>query len=145
MRFVNDQAVLRLTSAVADLAQLYPWLEQAASDTPIAADVLARMHLVLEEVVANVASHGFSPDQTGQIVIRLTVGSDAAVLEVEDNGMPFNPTTAPLPPAPKSLSDAVPGGAGLRLIRRFCQSIAYQQLHPINHLTMKFPIQHHAD
>jgi serine/threonine-protein kinase RsbW len=140
VRSVRHVSVLRLTSAVGDLDQLYPWLEQAAADGAVVGDRVSRMQVVLEEVVTNVALHGFDPGAVGTITVRLLHEPDAVVLEVEDNGMRYDPTAAPIRRRPNNLSDAVPGGWGLGLIRRFCPSIAYERRGENNHLTMRFPV-----
>jgi serine/threonine-protein kinase RsbW len=139
VRSVRHISVLRLTSAIGDLHQIYPWLEQATADGGIVGDRMARMQVALEEAVTNVARHGFDPGAVGMITVRLRHEPDAVVLEVEDNGVRYDPTAAPIPRRPKHLSDAVPGSWGLGLIRRFCPSIAYERRGEKNHLTMRFP------
>lgn len=129
---------LRLTSAAEDLARVYPWLDQAATDGGISDGVVSRMHVALQEVVANAALHGFGPGVIGAITLRLSKLSDAVLLEVEDNGGAFDPTAAPARDRPSSLADAVPGGWGLGLIRQFCPSVAYERSGGSNHLTMRF-------
>ena len=47
----RPEAVLRLTSEVAELGRLYPWLDQAAAEAEVPADLLPGMHVVLEEAV----------------------------------------------------------------------------------------------
>jgi anti-sigma regulatory factor (Ser/Thr protein kinase) len=54
-------AVLRLTPALEDLARAYPWLDEVTFGAAIPHRILSRMHVVLEEAVANVALHGFGP------------------------------------------------------------------------------------
>jgi len=131
-------AVLRVTPALEDLARLYPWLDEVTAGAAIPDEVLSRMHVVLEEAVANVAAHGFDAGMTGEITVRVRIWPDAVVLEVEDEGTAFDPTMAPLPRRAESLADTVPGGWGIGLIRRFCPSATYQRSDGINRLTMRF-------
>jgi anti-sigma regulatory factor (Ser/Thr protein kinase) len=133
-------AVLRLTSTREDLGRVYPWLDQVMAGTAIPEALLSRMHVVLEEAVSNVAAHGFAPGVVGEITIRVQIGPDAVLLEVEDTGVAFDPTIAPLSRRAARLADVVPGGWGLGLIRRFCPLAAYQRRNGMNHLTMRFPL-----
>ncbi len=133
-------AALLLTPVVEDLGRLYPWLDEAAAEAGVPARLLPRMHVALEEAVANVAFHGFGPDATGQIAVRLSMDEAAVRLVIEDNGAAFDPTTAALSARPTSLAEATPGGWGLGLIRRFCPDAAYERRGQINQLTLSFPL-----
>ena len=108
------------------------WIRRAGEDVTQGAVVLSKgelltpaslglaasigMNVVLEEVATNVARHGGDPGQPRDLVIRLDHDDGQAVLVVEDDGQPFDPTTAPDRHIPISLADATPGGAGLTLI-----------------------------
>ncbi len=130
---------LHLTPDVAGLAQVYPWLDDVAAG--IAAPLLSRMHVALEEAVANAAMHGFPSGRHGIITLRAERLADMLVLEVEDDGIAFDPTTAESPRQATNLDDIQPGGWGLRLIRGFARSIAYERRDGHNRLTMRFPLE----
>jgi anti-sigma regulatory factor (Ser/Thr protein kinase) len=127
---------LHLTAAVADLARVYPWLDQVAAD--VAPDLLTRMHVVLEEAVANAALHGFPDGRSGRITVRARHLPAEVILEIEDNGIPFDPTAAAPRPHAKTLDDVEPGGWGLGLIRAYCQTIAYRREDERNRLSLHF-------
>lgn len=106
----------------------------------IEAALLSRMHVALEEAVANAALHGFPAGRQGRITVRAERLADTLVLEVEDDGVAFDPTTAESPPPARSLDEVQPGGWGLRLIRIFAGSIGYERRDGHNRLTMRFPL-----
>ena len=124
---------------MADLAQVYPWLDEAAAG--VEAAVLTRIHVALEEAVANAALHGFPDGRVGHITLRVDCLSDSLVLQIEDDGIPFDPTTAAVRKAASCLDDIDPGGWGLGLIRAFATSIAYERGGGHNHLTMHFRLK----
>jgi anti-sigma regulatory factor (Ser/Thr protein kinase) len=133
------EPVLHLRSALADLGQLYPWLDDAAALAAVPAELLPGMHVALEEAVANVAMHAYPQNAPGPIVVRLRSEPDAAVLEIEDEGPAFDPTAAEVVGArPAALDDVVPGGWGLGLIRRYATGLAYAREAGRNRLTMRF-------
>jgi anti-sigma regulatory factor (Ser/Thr protein kinase) len=136
----EERATLRVGSAAADLARLYPWLDTQADARHLPKTVLARMHVALEEAVMNVAMHAFSPGEPGEITVRLDTSPDGAALVVEDSGRPFDPTAAPSPERPTSLSEARPGGLGLTLLRHYCREISYARIGDRNRLTLRFPL-----
>jgi serine/threonine-protein kinase RsbW len=127
--------LLRIGSAVEELAQVYPWLDAAAKDVA-PARLLAGMQVVLEEAVMNTVMHGGA----ASIVLAFTVGVGALVLVVEDDGVPFDPLTAELRGQAARLEEAMPGGLGLRLIRHYCQDMSYQRTGGMNRLTLRFPL-----
>jgi anti-sigma regulatory factor (Ser/Thr protein kinase) len=131
---------LLLTADRAELGRVFPWLDEQAAGGQIPPRLLHRMHVVLEEAVANAALHGFPSGQPGRIAVRLAIEPDAAVLLVEDTGMPFNPSAAPERQHAATLADLEPGGWGLTLIHKFCPGVAYQRQNGVNVLTLRFPL-----
>jgi serine/threonine-protein kinase RsbW len=127
-------AVLKIGTAIEELAEVYPWLDAAAQAVGAPAGLLAGMHVVLDEVVMNAVTHGGATC----IVLALTLETGVAVLAVEDDGAPFDPLAAEPPKKATRLEDASPGGLGLRLIRHYCQDMAYQRTGGTNRLTLRF-------
>jgi anti-sigma regulatory factor (Ser/Thr protein kinase) len=134
-------APLRLTTALADLARLYPWLDDAAEPFALPSKMLDGMHVALEEAVMNVVMHGYQDDAGGDIMVRLRIEADAAVLQVENHGPAFNPVAALQTAKPVSFADDDIGGLGLKLLRHFCKDISYAREMDNNRLTLRFPIQ----
>ncbi len=135
-----DQAPeeLRITSAVDELARLYPWLDAAANRLSLNPNMLQAMHVALEEAVMNVAMHGYPAGEAGEIIVQLQVEANAAVLRVEDQGPRFDPVAAPENAGP---DQATPGGHGIKLLRHFCKDISYARRADRNFLTLRFPFK----
>jgi serine/threonine-protein kinase RsbW len=136
----GESAALHISADAGDLARLYPWLDTEAEASHLSGGKLYGMHLVLEEVVANVAMHAFAPGERGEITVRLHVSPNAASLVVEDTGRPFDPNAVPVPEQPASLCEAKPGGLGLILLRHYCRDISYERTRDRNRLTLRFPL-----
>ena len=129
---------LRITTAPADLARLYPWLDDAGARHNLAPKFLDAMHVTLEEAVMNVVMHAALPEEAPEILIQFTAAPGFAELLIEDAGQEFNPVTAPEKPRPKSLAEAEPGGMGLKLLRRYCTDMAYERTGGRNRLMLRF-------
>jgi serine/threonine-protein kinase RsbW len=84
-------------------------------EPPTPARTVFAVELVLEEWLTNVWHHGAGPGAMVEIV--LSVEADTLELRFEDRGPPFDPTTRPVPPRPRSIDEARPGGLGLLFIR----------------------------
>ena len=134
------QGVLHITTTASDLARLYPWLDAVGTHHRLPSPLLHAMQIALEEVVMNVAMHAFTPGDKGEITARLMMQPDAAVLVVANSGPPFDATSAPERPRPKSLAEAQPGGVGLKLLRHYCKDISYARKNELNSANPSFSL-----
>jgi len=131
---------LRISGDRADLALVYPWLDDAAEPYHLPAQILHAMHVALEEAVINIAMHNLQPDSQDSIAVRLCKEPASLVLVVEDSGLQFDPVSAPEKARARSLDEAQPGGLGLKLLRHYCKDISYARIGGLNRLTLRFPV-----
>ena len=99
-----------------------------------------RMALALcaDEALANIALHARTP--AGTPAQRwLSCGPTAAGLAlcIEDDGLPFDPTTQPSPELADSLDEMAIGGHGLRLMRHYLHQLLYQRTDERNRLLLE--------
>lgn len=90
-------------------------------------DAFADLMIMVEELVVNVASHGgMGPDEAG-IEVRLWIGADNLLLEVEDGGPPFNPLDLPEPDLEAPLENREVGGLGVHLLKKLSDQVSYER------------------
>jgi len=87
----------------------------------------SRAELLLEELALNTLRHGFADGGTPELQVTAWHDGARCGLELEDRGIPFDPTAAALPPKPASLQEARIGGLGVPLLRRIAAEIAYER------------------
>jgi anti-sigma regulatory factor (Ser/Thr protein kinase) len=133
--------VLRIGTSEADIARVYPWLDEVAEPNRLPEKLLYSMHVALEEAVMNVVLHGYGSGEAGEVNISYQASAAAAVLEIADHGREFDPVTAEVPNRAMSLAEAKPGGLGLGLLRHHCPDLRYQRDGGRNLLTLVFPLQ----
>ena len=97
----------------------------------------ARVALLLEEALMNVAMHGGAPASPPRVELSLRLSPSAVELCLRDDGRPFDPRQAPAPRRAASLEAAVPGGVGVHLMRRFASELHYRREGRYNVLTMR--------
>lgn len=103
----------------------------------VAARPLASVRLLVEEVVMNVAMHGGgTATRAPRVDLVIRMRPEGIELQIDDDGQPFDPSTAASPPRPTSLAEAVPGGTGLHLLRRFARAMQYERRDGRNRLTL---------
>lgn len=93
----------------------------------ISPKALYAVELVLEESLMNVISHAFEDRRPHRIDLTVWVEPEQVVVQVRDDGRTFDPSERAPRVLPGSIEDAVPGGLGLHLMRRFARSISYRR------------------
>ncbi len=105
-------------------------------------DVLLRVDLCLNEVIANCVTHGGPEVIREALGIELSLASShdqtVVTLSVADSGRPFDPTSAAPRARALSLADATPGGLGLVMMRENASRLAYRRTGVRNHIDILF-------
>ncbi|MGA3335281.1 MAG: ATP-binding protein [Terracidiphilus sp.] len=139
---VQPEPRLSLQSELDELARLWPWVEALAAEYAVPADTRFAIHLCLEEALSNVVRHGYGGQPNHSITVECApAGTHQLVFTIEDQAPPFDPlasSAAEETPAPSSIDQLRPGGQGIRLLRKFAGSLAYERLTGGNRLTIGF-------
>jgi anti-sigma regulatory factor (Ser/Thr protein kinase) len=121
--------MLRLEVAV-DLAaiqaaqdRIAEWLEGEG----VAAPVVYRVRLVLEELLANLVMHARFPAGTRPAQVTLRILPPGVEIVLEDGAEPFDPRGTADPALPPSLDDDSLGGLGLALVRKMAEIRGYDR------------------
>lgn len=94
----------------------------------------------MEEAVTNVISYAFDPGSVHEIQIRLWRDGGDLFVEICDDGREFDPVAYEVAPMAQDLASVAIGGLGIKLMRGFARSIAYQRSGETNRLLMSFPV-----
>ena len=129
----NDGITFRVKGAGAvtlasDAARTFA-TEQGLSD-----DDLARLCIIVEELVANLYEHGDLAEHD-EVTIRLVRGPSGTCLTIEDKGTPFDPRQAPAGLARPTRG----GGAGIDLVRAWATITDYRSVGGVNWLDLFVP------
>jgi serine/threonine-protein kinase RsbW len=138
-----DQTEERLTlhSQLSEIARLPVWIESIASRHPIPGDTQYAMNLCLEEALANIIRHGYRGEADLPIRVCFTTPRPGHYLFiVEDDAPPFNPLDPPEFPALNPREEIRIGGQGIRLLRRFADTLDYEPASTGNRLRIGFSI-----
>lgn len=131
-------ATLALKPDAHALNQAMNWFEHVANDHGWPPHTAFALRLCMDEALTNTLMHGFAQGVDDSSVIELRISTDypLIMLEILDNGTPFDPTSVvPAEPAAK-LADAVPGGHGTRIMRHYLEDIQYAYTDGRNHLLL---------
>jgi len=120
-----------------DVPLVHDALDELATRHRLPARCVARLHLAIEEHLANIIAHGGYPGPTGTITVRFELEPDALRVEIEDDAGPFNPLDAPAVDTSLPLEQKPLGGLGILLIRKSVDELEYRRSGNRNVLVMK--------
>ena len=131
---------LILPASAGSISALSEFVRGGAVGAGIAEDELAKLDLVLEEVLINVARYAYTPETGAVEVAYAQAGPRKLHVEIADFGRVFNPLEADPPDFSRGLADRPIGGLGVFLVRSMVDSIAYRREEDRNILSFTFPI-----
>jgi serine/threonine-protein kinase RsbW len=120
-----------------ELTRLAAWVSTCAEQHVIPEKTAQHVDLCIAEAVTNIMTHGFADTGEHEIALRLAQQGKDVVLEIEDDGVAFDPTEADPPPL-ATLDSTRIGGWGMRIVRRFSDEVRYRRIDGHNCLTLVF-------
>ncbi len=126
----------RLANDIARLADLAERVEAFGAEQRLPANVVNAVNVVVDEAVSNAINHGYDAGAHGEIVVRVCRGADGVLVEIEDDGRPFDPLQAPPPDLTLPLEQRPIGGLGIHLIRNLMDEVTYARVGGRNVLKM---------
>jgi anti-sigma regulatory factor (Ser/Thr protein kinase) len=128
--------------AVGDKAgvfELAEWAEGWAQSRGLPPDAVFAMRICVEEAVTNIANYAFDGAYgPGTIALTATPLPNGVRVTVADRGRPFDVAAAEDPGREGDIQSATIGGRGIRLMRRFSDTLEYARVGDQNRLTLTF-------
>jgi anti-sigma regulatory factor (Ser/Thr protein kinase) len=93
--------------------------------------------LVLEEVITNIISYGYTDEAVHGITVTITLENRELTLRITDDAREFNPLEKAMPDLNAPLDERPIGGLGIALFRSIMDSIEYRRVNDRNILTLK--------
>ena len=95
------------------------------------------LHIVLDEVLSNSIRHGLGGASSHEIAVTLELSEGEIRIEVEDDGVAYDPTQAPAPVLAGTLDERTEGGLGVAFVRALTNSIEYGRIAGRNRLVLR--------
>lgn len=127
-----------LRSDPRELEHILPDLASFLEQHEVEVSVTYVVELCVEELLLNAMAHGYHGATNRPIDMRLELHDNRnATLDVEDEGEPFDPRTAPEPDFNDMLLGDRVGGLGVHLVRKLATAVEYQRLENRNHVRVR--------
>lgn len=136
---MSNELALTLETRPEELERLTAAIETLAEQDSWPAALTFKVNLVLEELVLNVINYAY--EESGhQFDVRLTCNADDLVIEITDEGIPFDPLEdAPEPDMDSPMEERRIGGLGVYLVRTMTSDMQYRREDGKNCLTVAVP------
>ena len=137
----SQEYKFELKNYLPELKALHQHLNNWGGDIGLSADSISRINICLDELFTNIVSYGFDDDLEHIIKFTLNGDKNSVIINIEDNGIPFNPLEKIDPDFPKNVESAKIGGLGILIIRKLMDNVSYERKQGKNTLTMRKNIQ----
>ncbi len=104
-------------------------------------ELVYALELSMNEVLTNIISYAYCDDTPHEIVVELFAQPDRIRVEIEDDGVPFNPLALLVEEPAQSLEQARATGRGIPLMRNLMDELDYARRGNNNVLTMAMQIK----
>ena len=126
-----------LKSELSELNALCRHLEDCGNILGLQQKCILEINMGLDELFTNIVSYGYKDNREHQIKFSLARHDDALVVQVEDDGIPFNPLHAQKHEAPADLDSINIGGLGIHLIKNMVDDVNYKRSDGKNKVILK--------
>jgi serine/threonine-protein kinase RsbW len=119
------------------MSAISSYLEERMLALGLTPEVIFEVQVAVDEACTNIIQHAFPNRQDGKIYISCDKKDGLLIIQIEDNGIPYDPTQNPPPDLTSSLEDRKPGGLGVHFMRQFMDELQYECSEGTETLTMK--------
>ncbi len=129
-------STLDLRNDLNEISRMAAWVEQQSGTLNLSPVMQMNLNLALEEWLVNVISYAFDENTEHLIKLRLWHRQARLVIEIEDDGCPFDPTAQANADTSLPLEHRQIGGLGIHFIRHTMDEFDYRRENDKNIVTM---------
>ena len=128
---------LVIESQLAEIRRAAQLVDEFKARHGLADEDANAIHVVLDEILSNTIRHGLAGAASHEIAVRLDLSGGEIRIEVEDDGVAYDPTQAAAPVLSGTLGERSEGGLGVAFLRGLTNSIEYRRVGGRNRLVLK--------
>ena len=128
---------LVIDSQLSEIRRASELVDQFTARHGLADEDANAIHVVVDEILSNSIRHGLAGAATHAIALTLELSEGEIVVEVEDDGVAYDPTQAPAPVLAGTIAQRQVGGLGMAFVRSLTDSIEYRRVEGRNRLRLR--------
>lgn len=134
---VAEAAKRRFPARLEAMRQLCEFVVSEARKRGLPEEFSDHFRLAVEEAVVNVCRYAYGGRQ-GELELSVKEKGGLIVVELSDEGAPFDPTTVMKPDIAGSIREGKVGGLGIHLMKGMADRVSYRRKGERNVLTLTF-------
>ena len=138
----DKQLCFTLKNRLDDLEKIQVALEDLHLELGFSNKCKCETNLVLEELFTNIINYAYRDDGDHEVQLCIRVESGKMLIEIEDDGVPFDPLSAAPPCLEADIEDREVGGLGVFFARKFADQIHYERTGGKNRVTITKRFNH---
>jgi serine/threonine-protein kinase RsbW len=123
-----------------EITRMTALMERFCAHNGLSHDDTFNIHLVLDESIINVIVHGYEDTAEHDIHVRMRLEDGVVTIDIDDDGIPYNPLEAPEPRFDLPVEERRIGGLGVHIMKTLARSIEYKRENGHNHLTIALSV-----
>ncbi|MBQ6094745.1 MAG: ATP-binding protein [Lachnospiraceae bacterium] len=133
---------LVITAETKNLDEVMTFVDTFLEEAECSMKAQMQIDLAVEEIFVNIASYAYAPG-TGPATIRVGLTDDGSVFVIEliDQGVPYNPLAKEDPDITLSAEERKIGGLGILLTKKSMDDVQYEYANGSNILTLRKSIR----
>lgn len=117
--------LLNITSDMQNLERVANFVADAAAKTNLTARQFDDLQMAVDEAVTNVMEHAYAGMSDGNIAIKLRIDDKLILVEIRDQGKPFDPKKVKKPNIKGPLSERAIGGLGVFFMKKLMDKVEF--------------------
>lgn len=98
--------------------------------------IINKILLCIDELVTNIIAHAYTDKEEHAVQMECRVEGNKIILELRDDGVPFDPTKQSRPNVKMSIESRDIGGLGIHLVTTLMDTVEYHREGDYNVLTV---------
>jgi len=127
----------KLKSELSELKILFQHINSFGQAMDLSETLISEINICLDELFTNIVLYGFEDDLEHIIKISLSLHDNAVIVNITDDGIPFNPLAKKDSELASDISEARIGGLGIHIVKKLMDAIFYERKQGKNRLTLK--------
>ena len=119
---------LKVKSKTENLSIIRDFINSAAADAGLKADVIESIILAVDEACTNIIKHAYKSFPDGELIIKTKSTLDRFVISITDFGNSFEPEMIPEPDLQKYYRQRRVGGLGMYLMKTLMDDVKYKSI-----------------
>lgn len=116
---------LAITAVLDSLSEIRHFIEESARSLGAGASAISDLQIAVDEAVSNVCIHGYG-GKGGYIELEVGCQGGDLIVRLRDKATTYDPTALPAPAPHYPLTEPLPAGFGVYLIRRAVDEVRHR-------------------